>query len=201
MYSGITQGLCPVVDVMTTADLMRYRVRFTAPLLKNLQCGASVNIDGVCQTVVAIDQDEVSFEAISETLKITTLGELTTTCQVSVERSLKVGDEIGGHEIAGHVIGMAQIIERHMRDGQLSLRLACPKAWMPYIIHKGSIAVNGSSLTVSDPKICGEFAIHLIPETLRLTAFASKRVGDRVNIELDHRTRIIVDTVKQCQAL
>ena len=196
MYSGITQGLFPVVAINHTPSLMRYCVELSEELRQGLVIGASVNIDGVCQTVVAINEKEVTFEAIQATLEITTLGELKVGSLVSVERSLKMGAEIGGHEVAGHVIGTAKIIKRQSNQDQLSLTLACPKEWISYILHKGFIVVDGSSLTVADSKSSGEFTIHLIPETLRLTKFKNKQIGDRVNIELDHRTRTIVDTVK-----
>ena len=112
----------------------------------------------------------------------------------------RVGDEIGGHDVAGHVIGTGEIVEAH-RDGNVcGLRIAVPRAWMRFILEKGFIAVDGASLTVGEVDPTGRFAVHLIPETLRLTQLGEKRVGDRVNIELDARTVAIVETVERVMA-
>ena len=116
---------------------------------------------------------------------------------MSIERSLCYGDEIGGHEVAGHVIGTARIVAVTLAENNFSLTIACPDAWMKFIFPKGFIAVDGSSLTVGDVDSRGTFTLHLIPETLRLTNFAHKRVGDLVNIELEHRTQTIVTTVER----
>lgn len=197
MYSGITCGLFDVIHVDKKPGLMSYTVRLNSKLLHNLNIGASVAIDGVCQTVVSIIDNDVGFDAIQETLDKTTLGQLHPGSKVSVERSLCYGDEVGGHEVAGHVIGTATIIDITTTENNLSITLQCPLEWMKFILTKGFIAVDGSSLTVGavDPK--GTFTLHLIPETLRLTNFAHKRVGDLVNIELDHRTQTIVATVER----
>src|SRR5579871_5435835 len=102
MYSGITQGLYPVSKVEKKPGLIQYSVILSSELVKDLKLGASINIDGVCQTVTRIKDNEISFAAIAETLHLTTLNELFEGRLVSVERSLHLGDEIGGHEIAGH---------------------------------------------------------------------------------------------------
>lgn len=197
MYSGITCGLFEVVHVEKKPGFMRYSVRFNAKLLDNLQVGASVSIDGVCQTVVSIIEHDVTFNAIQDTLERTTLSELQPGCQVSVERSLRYGDEVGGHEVAGHVIGRAKVIEVRKSDHNLGLTLECSPEWIQYIFSKGFIAVDGSSLTVDKVSSKGTFTLHLIPETLRLTNFGNKRVGDWVNVELDHTTQTIVATVER----
>jgi riboflavin synthase len=199
MYSGITRGLFPVVEVTREPALLRYVVDLGDELSVGLTLGASVAIDGVCQTVVALEGSRVRFDAIQETLDLTTLGALKPGQQVSVERSLRVGDEVGGHDVAGHVIGRGDIVEL-TRDGHdVSVRVRVPPAWMPYILPKGFIAVDGSSLTVGRVFEDG-FTLHLIPETLRLTNFGTRQVGDQVNIELDPRTVAIVNTVERVLA-
>lgn len=197
MYSGITCGLFEVVHVDLEPGLMTYTVRLNAKLIDNLKIGASVAIDGACQTVVSIIDNDVTFNAIQETLDRTTLRQLQPGAKVSVERSLCYGDEVGGHEVAGHVIGTAKIIDIAPTENNLRITLQCPPEWTHFIFTKGFIAVDGSSLTVCqvDPK--GTFTLHLIPETLRLTNFRNKRVGDLVNIELDHKTQTIVATVER----
>ncbi len=200
MFTGITRGTFPVTRVERKPDLLRFAVSLPGALLEGLQLGASVAIEGVCQTVVAIDGHEVLFEAIRETLDKTTLGELAKGGLVSVERSYRIGDELGGHEVAGHVTGMG-LLDAVRREGDVcDLRIAVPKSWMRYILPKGFIAVDGSSLTVGETDPEGAFFVHLIPETLRLTNLGRKRQGDRVNIELDARTVAIVDTVERVLA-
>jgi riboflavin synthase len=196
MYSGITCGLFEVTHVEKHPGLITYKVKLSTELLVNLTIGASIAIDGTCQTVVAIDHDEVTFNAMQATLERTTLCDLYAGRKVSVERSLRYGDEIGGHEVAGHVIGTAIISKVNPAENNLSLTITCLKEWMKYILPKGFIAVDGSSLTIGDVDPEGKFTLHLIPETLRVTNFSNKKIGDRVNIELDHRTQAIVTTVE-----
>jgi riboflavin synthase len=200
MFTGITRGTFPVTRVERAPDLLRYAVSLPQALLQGLQVGASVAIDGVCQTVVAIEGQEVVLEAIRETLDKTTLGQLEPGARVSVERSYRIGDELGGHEVAGHVSGMG-VVQSLRKNGEVcELRIAVPRAFMRYILPKGFIAVDGSSLTVGETDPSGSFELHLIPETLRRTNFARKQVGDRVNVELDARTVAVVSTVERVLA-
>jgi riboflavin synthase len=139
----------------------------------------------------------VSFDAIRETLDRTTLGALQAGDQVAVERSARVGDEVGGHDVSGHVIGQGEVVLARKEGHVCVLGIGVPPSWMKYVLNKGFIAVDGSSLTVCDATADGSFAVHLIPETLRLTRLGQKRLGDRLNIELDPRTVAIVDTVER----
>ena len=198
MYSGITNGIFKVTSLSRTNNLLNYTVKLTGLLCEGLSVGASVAIDGVCQTVVAIDGVHISFQAMEETLNKTTLGQLKINDQVSVERSLAYGDEIGGHEVSGHVFGTAEIIKNHLVDGCANLTIKCNDQWMKYILPKGFIAVDGSSLTIGATNSQNAtFNLHLIPETLRVTNFANKKLGDKVNIEVDYKTKTIVDTVER----
>jgi riboflavin synthase len=200
MYTGITRGTFPVVQTDRKPDLLTYQVELPEELLEGLECGASVSIDGVCQTVVSIENRRVRFDAISETLGLTTLGDLKEGQPVAVERSSRVGDEVGGHDVAGHVSGTGTIISRKVEGNVWDLQIQVPEAWMRYITTKGFIAIDGSSLTVGERDPEGSFWIHLIPETVRLTNLGEKKEGDRVNIELDARTVAIVDTVERVLA-
>lgn len=200
MYTGITRGTFPVVQLERKPDLLTYQVELPAELLEGLECGASVSIDGVCQTVVAIADRRVRFDAIAETLELTTLGDLQSGQPVAVERSARVGDEVGGHDVAGHVCGTGTVRSRKVAGNVWDLEIGVPKSWMRYITSKGFIAVDGSSLTVGETDPAGSFWIHLIPETVRLTNLGDKKEGDRVNIELDARTVAIVDTVERVLA-
>lgn len=197
MFTGITRGTFPITRAERSPDLLRYRVELDDALLSGLAVGASVAIDGVCQTVTAVTGREVAFDAIRETLDRTTLGDLAVGARVAVERSYRIGDELGGHEVAGHVTGTGRIASaRHEGDLHV-LRIAVPAAWMKYVLPKGFIAVDGSSLTVGETDASGAFDVHLVPETLRLTNLGRKQPGARVNIELDARTVAIVDTVER----
>ena len=197
MYTGITQGLFEVVSLERTEGLQRFSVALTPPLVEGLRRGASISIDGVCHTVVSVDGFRVSFESMEETMRLTTLGKIKVGQFVSVERSARLGDEIGGHEMAGHVVGMGKIHKVMPRSKSLTLNIQCPAEWMKYIFYKGFIGIDGSSLTVGNTDEAGCFEIHLIPETLRLTNFGNKKLGEYVNIELDAKTRTIVDTVER----
>ncbi|HKP55730.1 MAG TPA: riboflavin synthase subunit alpha [Polyangiales bacterium] len=200
MYSGITRGLFPVVELEERREYTRLMVELSPDLAVGLEKGASVSIDGVCLTVVDISDCCASFDAIDATRKLTTLGELTLGSKVSVERSAKVGDELGGHDVFGHVIGTGKVLAREQIGGQLDLTIGVPPEWIKYILHKGFIALDGSSLTVDDVRPAGSFKVHLIPETQRLTNLTNKQVGDRINVELDSRTVAIVDTVERVMA-
>lgn len=205
MFTGIIRGLFNVSSVERLAGLTRYAVVFTPDLLNGLIVGASVSIDGTCQTVAAIDGMLVWFEAIQETLLRTTLKDLYPGRQVNVERSARFGDEIGGHILSGHVFGVAEIKKREEGDGNCIITLQCPSEWTKYLFPKGYVALDGASLTLVDVMPSGLFTVHLIPETLRSTTFGHKGTGQLVNVEFDSNTMAIVNTmasfnlsVKEC---
>jgi riboflavin synthase len=196
MFTGITRGTFEVVSVTDQGGCFSYWVDLGLELCAGLELGASVSVDGVCQTVAALDNSKVLFQAIEETLRVTTLGNLRAGSRVSVERSLRAGDEIGGHEVAGHVTGTGQVVGVEVREGVHNVRISVPSEWSAYILPKGFVAVDGSSLTVG-AVVDGGFTVYLIPETLRLTNLGNKQPGDRVNIELDPRTVAVVTTVER----
>jgi riboflavin synthase len=203
MYSGITRGVFPVVALERRAGATRFAVELSAELVREVGVGASVSIDGVCLTVVEHHDHQLSFDAIEETRSLTTLSDLRLGRTVSVERSCRVGDELGGHDVYGHVIGTGNIVALRRVGEQLDLTIDVPADWMKFILHKGFVALDGSSLTVGQVRPLrdrGSFDVHLIPETLRVTNFAHKQVGDRVNVELDARTVAIVETVERVLA-
>lgn len=197
MYSGITQGLFVVKSLTKQAGLFHYSVVLNDELAKDLKIGSSVSIDGVCQTVVAKHEYEVSFDVMQETLAKTTLNELYIGRKVSVERSLGFGDEIGGHELSGHIFDTGIVIDKKVTGENLCLSIQISEACFAFIKPKGYIAVDGSSLTVGlTDKKKHSFEVHLIPETLRKTNFANKNMGDKVNIEPDMKTMVLVETVQ-----
>jgi riboflavin synthase len=155
-----------------------------------------VAIAGVCLTVISIDDSRLGFDVMGETLDKTSLSSLRVGDKVNGERSAKMGDEIGGHVMSGHIVGMAKISAIDAPTNNHVVTLACDPRWMPYILPKGFIGLDGCSLTIVD---VGPdwFTVHLIPETLARTTFGQKRVGDTVNLEIDAMTRATVDTVKR----
>jgi riboflavin synthase len=199
MFSGITRGLFPVVEVSREPGLLRFGVKL-GDYGADLAPGASVSIEGVCQTVTSFVDGVAHFDAIRETLDKTTLGELEIGAEVSVERSARFGDELGGHEVSGHVTGTGTLLEREVEGHDMRLRLQVPRDWMRFILPKGFISLDGSSLTVGAELGEDSFDVFLIPETLRLTRLGDKPLGARVNVELDPKTVAIVYTVERVLA-
>jgi|TARA_B100001996_G_scaffold374251_1_gene352643 riboflavin synthase len=195
MYTGIVAGTAPVTEIKDE-EIIRCLTVNLEKYLEDLEIGASVALDGVCMTVVSIDGNLVKFDAIEETLNRTTLGKLEVGTLVNIERSLKMGDEIGGHMISGHVWMIAKIIDRKERGKGIDFLIENPPDARPYILEKGFISIDGMSLTIG--KVTDDFfSLHIIPETLRVTTISNKKVGDYVNIEIDSRTQAVVDTIRK----
>ena len=193
MYTGIVSGTAPVIAVADGEGIRTLTIDLDG-FSDGLQIGASVALDGVCMTVVSLDGTEVRFDAIEETLGRTTLERAIQGHMVNVERSLRMGDELGGHILSGHVMMTAKIIGRVERGEGLDLVIENPLEARPYILEKGFIAIDGMSLTIGETSDEG-FALHIIPETLRVTTIEEKEVGDSVNLEIDSRTQAVVETV------
>ena len=193
MYTGIVSGTAPVIAVADGEGIRTLTIDLDG-FSDGLQIGASVALDGVCMTVVSLEGTEVRFDAIEETLGRTTLERAIQGHMVNVERSLRMGDELGGHILSGHVMMTAKIIGRVERGEGLDLVIENPLEARPYILEKGFIAIDGMSLTIGATSDEG-FALHIIPETLRVTTIGEKEVGDSVNLEIDSRTQAVVETV------
>ena len=195
MYTGIVAGTAPILSVEDEDGVRFFTVDLTG-FDGNLEIGASVALDGVCMTVVAIDSGKVGFEAIDETLDRTTLAEKVIGDLLNVERSLRMGDELGGHLLSGHVMCTAEILDRAEVGEGMDLRVSMPDEARSYVLEKGYVAVDGMSLTVGRVEESG-FDLHIIPETIRVTTIGQKSVGDKVNIEVDSQTQAIVDTLSR----
>lgn len=195
MYTGIVAGTAPILSVEDEDGVRCFTVDLTG-FDGNLEIGASVALDGVCMTVVAIDSGKVGFEAIDETLDRTTLAEKVIGDFLNIERSLRMGDELGGHLLSGHVMCTAEILERAEVGEGMDLRVSMPDEARSYVLEKGYVAVDGMSLTVGRVEEFG-FDLHIIPETIRVTTIGQKSVGDKVNIEVDSQTQAIVDTLSR----
>ena len=195
MYTGIVAGTAPILNVEERDEVRSFTIDLTG-FDDGLEIGASVALDGVCMTVVGIDSGQIGFDAIKETLGRTTLADRSTGDILNVERSLRMGDELGGHLLSGHVMCTAEILEKAEVGGGVDLRISMPQEARPYILEKGYVAVDGMSLTVGRVDDSG-FGLHIIPETLRVTTIGQKEAGDCVNIEVDSQTQTIVDTLSR----
>ena len=194
MFTGIVQGLGKVHSIELKEAVST--LTLVLPNTEGLQRGASVAINGVCLTATDIEGSTASFDVIPETLVRSNLSRLEVGSTVNVERSLKMGDELGGHLLSGHVMGMGSIVSQTVVGEGMDLVVEAPVAMMKYIHEKGYIGLNGASLTIGDVK--GQcFAIHLIPETLALTTFGTCQKGDSINIEIDSMTQTVVATVER----
>ncbi len=201
MFTGIVQGVATVEGIEARAGLHTLRLRLPQGFDGELAIGASVACDGVCLTVTERpDADVALFDVMAQTLSLTTLGGLQVGSGLNVERAAKEGAEVGGHPLSGHVDVSATIVELRRPDNNHVLRFSLPAPWMRYVFAKGYIGVNGCSLTVAEAQRerdgSGWFEVWLIPETLRMTTFGDKQVGDAVHIEIERSTQVVVDTVR-----
>lgn len=191
MFTGIVQEIAEVVFLFKKGDLLTFTLRLSKKRILGLKRGASLAVNGVCLTVVKIKGDAVTFDAMKETLKRTTLSLLKKGNRVNIERSAKLGDEIGGHLLSGHIIGKTKILKK---EGNV-LFFHLPKDLEKYFFSKGYIAIDGISLTLVDVnQKKGFFTVHLIPETKKRTTLMDKSVGKEVNLEIDSMTMAVVDT-------
>jgi riboflavin synthase len=194
MFTGIVQGVGKVITKTSHNTVTSMTIKL--PNVNNLAIGASVSINGVCLTVVSIDSNIVHFDIIDETLERTNLGDISVGDYVNIERSLKFGDEVGGHVLSGHIFDTGIINSKAKKGDQMTLSILAPPSIQKYLTEKGYIAIDGISLTVGEIKD-GCFNLHIIPETMRLTILDSKEVGDIVNIEIDSNTQLIVETIER----
>lgn len=196
MFTGIVQGVCNVVSSETGAGITRVAVDLGG-LVAGLELGASIAVNGACVTTTEIDGSLVGFDLIKETVELSNLGELAPGTTVNVERSFRVGDEVGGHILSGHIAGVAVVSDIASDGGHRLVTVVVPREWMAYLLLKGFVALNGVSLTIAEvDRSAAAIVVSLIPETLARTTFNRLEVGDRINLEVDSQTQAIVDTVR-----
>jgi riboflavin synthase len=200
MFTGIVQGTATLVSIDEKPNFRTHVIEMPDEMLPGLETGASVAHNGCCLTVTEIKGNHVSFDLMKETLRITNLGELVVGDSVNVERAAKFNDEIGGHLMSGHIMTTAEVakILTSENNRQIWFKMR-DKTLMKYILHKGYIGIDGISLTVGEVT-ASRFCVHLIPETLERTTLGSKKLGNRINIEIDPQTQAIVDTVERVLA-
>ncbi|MDE0660338.1 MAG: riboflavin synthase subunit alpha [Gammaproteobacteria bacterium] len=192
----MVQATCRVIDVERVGGTVALGVDL-ADLADGLELGASVAVNGCCLTAVATAGATARFDLIRETVETTNLGDLRPGSKVNVERSVRIGDELGGHLLSGHVSATVPVIEDRAEPGYRRLRVRVPEFWMHYLCVKGFVALNGASLTIAElDRQASTISVSLIPETLARTTFGDVRTGDELNLEVDPRTQAIVDTVR-----
>lgn len=198
MYTGIVQAMLPISSTRQRTNLLTFGLKLPQQLQAGLQLGASIAINGCCFTVTTMTEGEVLFDAIAESLELTNIKYLKRGTQVNVERSAKHDAEIGGHVLSGHIVDTAVVVSVKEQENNRRITFKGHPDWLKYVFNKGFLALNGCSLTVAAiNRESSEFSINLIPETLKRTNFALLRAGDGVNVEIEHQTQVIVDTVER----
>ncbi len=183
MFTGLVEAMGEIVDVIDESPGKRFRIR-SELVSSDASLGDSICINGCCLTVIAIEGEVMDFEAGQETLSRTNLGRQTKGGHVNLERSLAVGSRLGGHYVSGHVDTLGNLIERTEDPPWANLRFSIPESYSSQVAAKGSIAIDGISLTVVDADD-ESFSVALIPHTLSLTTLGDRQVGDEVNLETD----------------
>ena len=195
MFTGLVSDVGTVVEVGDHQGSLRHLRIASAYDPATIPLGASIACSGPCLTVVAIEPRDgggciFAVDAAAETLARTTVGGWQVGTKVNLERSMKIGDELGGHIVSGHVDGVAEIVAMEAEGASTRFTFRAPEALAGFIAPKGSVALNGTSLTVNE--VTGaEFGVNIIPHTKEVTTWGQARVGDRVNIEIDTLARYV----------
>ncbi len=188
MFTGIITDIGRVVALEKRGDL-RARIA-TGYDTDGIDIGASIACDGACLTVVALGDDWFEVEISAETLSKTNLDTWAEGGRINLERALKVGDELGGHIVSGHVDGLAEVVGLREEGDSTRLTFRAPRELAGFIAPKGSVALNGTSLTVNEVEGC-DFGVNLIPHTKSATTWGTVKKGDRINLEIDTLARYV----------
>ena len=190
MFTGLIEGVGHVAVLETRGGDMRLRIAAGTLPFEHVALGESIAVSGVCLTVIEFDASSFAADASNETLALTTLGTMMVGHAVNLERAMRPTDRLGGHLVSGHVDGMGRVLSIHDDARSQRWRFAAPPALLKYIATKGSICVDGVSLTVNAVDDAG-FEVALIPHTVSHTAFSSTHIGDAVNLEVDLVARYV----------
>lgn len=184
MFTGIIQSIGKITSITSGSVDTRLTVSVGKMPFNDVEMGESISINGACMTVVAFDKSRFSVDISRESLAMTTLGRLKTGSAVNLERAMRLSDRLGGHLVSGHVDGVGQITQRVKEGRSVRFGIHVPEGLSKYIAHKGSVCIDGVSLTVNEVKD-NKFSLQIIPHTLQETIFSQYNVGDDVNIEVD----------------
>ncbi len=199
MFTGIVQGMAEVVAIDKKDAFQTHTIKLLGSMNEGLEIGASVAHNGCCLTVTKIEGENISFDLMQATLRLTNLGELGVGDLVNIERAAKFGDEIGGHSMSGHVSLVATVSQVIDTPNNRTIWFELPAESMKYVLAKGYIGLDGCSLTIGEVE-GNRLSVHLIPETLQRTLFGTRKAGDKINVEFDPQTQAIVDTVERVLA-
>ena len=192
MFTGIITaiGIIAAIDPIGAGQDMRLTIQTPEGWLERAEIGASIACSGCCLTVVTLAPDRFTVEVSAESLSKTTLGAWRVGTRINLERALRMGDEMGGHVVSGHVDGLAEVLSETPENGSTRWLFQLPPGLARFVAPKGSVTVNGVSLTVNE--VAGAtFGINVIPHTSSVTTFADLKPGDRVNIEIDMLARYV----------
>ncbi len=199
MFTGIVAGLAEVSHITKKAQLWQVELILPQQLSQNFQAGGSIAVNGTCLTLVSWQDQRARFDVMMETLRLTNLAALKIGDWVNVERAARLGDEIGGHLLSGHIHDQARIVAIETPPDNRILTLEVAMQWTPYLLPKGFVALDGASLTIGEVQ-ANRFKVYLIPETCRMTTLGFKKIGNSLNLEIDSQTQAIVDTVQRVLA-
>lgn len=192
MFTGIIERIVLIKHIEKSDRGLRFGIEYDNAL-DPIRLGESVAINGVCLTAASVEKNEFWVEAVQETLKVTTLSQTKLADFVNLERSLKVGDRVGGHFVFGHVDGVADVHKiEHSSDSHV-LTIGVPVGCGGYIVEKGSVAIDGVSLTIQQIRT-DSFTVAIIPHTAKVTTLGTKRVGGQVNLEADMLAKYALKT-------
>jgi riboflavin synthase len=197
MFTGLVAGLGEVTNVEPIGDGHDARLTIATPpdFLAGAAIGASIACSGCCLTAITLDADRFTVEVSAETLSLTTLGAWRAGTRLNLERSLRMGDELGGHLVSGHVDGIGTLVSVEPDEGSLRLAFDAPAALAPLIARKGSIAVDGVSLTVNAVTAHG-FSVNIIPHTASATTLGALEPGSPVHLEIDMLARYVARLIE-----
>src|SRR5579859_7343398 len=194
MFTGIITDQGVVREITGQGDIL-FKIG-TAYDTKTIEIGASIAHNGICLTVIETGPDWYSIQASAETLNLTTMGDWKTGRRINLERALKVGDELGGHIVSGHVDGVAEVVEIRPENESVRIVFEVPAALAKFVAAKGSVALDGVSLTVNEVK-GAQFGVNIIPHTQAMTSFGAYQPGDRVNMEIDMLARYVARLIQK----
>jgi riboflavin synthase len=188
MFTGIITDQGSVRDISGQGDVL-FKIG-TSYDTATIEIGASIAHNGICLTVIETGPDWYTVQASAETLNLTTMGGWTQGQRINLERALKVGDELGGHIVSGHVDGVARVVEIRPENQSVRILFEAPADLARFVAAKGSVALDGVSLTVNEVD-GARFGVNIIPHTQSVTSFGAYRPGDRVNMEIDMLARYV----------
>lgn len=195
MFTGLVEETGKVISAVPRGGVIEFTIR-AKKIMDDLKVDDSININGVCQTVVKHTRDTFTVQSVQETLRKTTLGKLRAGNEVNLERAMLPTTRMGGHFVQGHIDGTGVVKNINKQTGDWLIRIELPESFMKYIIPMGSICIDGVSLTVASVD-GNEFSVAIIPHTLEVTTLNKLKPGSAVNIELDMLGKYVVQMVER----